>query len=210
MQSDEFEVREAGPTIAEPNAASVDGPKIGPVQRGGRVAWRAVLSGASPREVLARLMAGDPLGLRARVARALERQALLLDPDRVLLRATARIARFAPRYRGQPELEPWLEGMIDDALADMLEADEEGEGEPAGAWGEFARPLGLAVDQLARACQAFNRLPLEERRAFRALVLEGRSLDECATRMGRSAAECARSVRRVLIGVLGCFEERAP
>lgn len=179
---------------------------------GSRPQWRAILSGASPREVLARLMAGDALGLRARIALALREHCLVLDADRVFLRAAARIARYASRYRGQPELDEWLRGQLDDALAELVEDDAElvsGSAaalEAASGLSDLARPLGFSGSELHAACSAFNRLPLEQRRAFRALVLEAREPDLCAAELGVPAVELARGARRaleVLLGALG-------
>jgi len=87
--------------------------------------WRAWLAGASPREILARIVQGDPLRLRARVARKLRDGAYLLDADRVHLRSLARCARAATRYRGRPELGSWLDGLVDAAVADLLREDDE-------------------------------------------------------------------------------------
>lgn len=89
--------------------------------RGASVDWRAVLAGASPREVLARLVNADVFELRARVARALAERCYLLDGDFVYLRCIARIARFATRYRGEPSLDVWLSEQVDAALLDALE-----------------------------------------------------------------------------------------
>jgi len=89
--------------------------------RGANVDWRAVLAGASPREVLARLVNADVFELRARVARALAERCYLLDGDFVYLRCIARIARFATRYRGEPSLDVWLTEQVDAALLDALE-----------------------------------------------------------------------------------------
>lgn len=167
-----------------------------------RVNWRGVLFGASPREVLARLMAGDPLRLRERVAESLERQCVLLDGDRVFLRAAARIARFAQRYRGQPDFEPWLRGQIDDAVLDLLEEDES-----AAASGKLstdeglaaiARPLGLDPARMRVVCATFNRMHADERRVFSLLVLHNRSLDDVVKQTGGAATSVARTARRVL------------
>lgn len=89
--------------------------------RGANVDWRAVLAGASPREVLARLVNADVFELRARVARALAERCYLLDGDFVYLRCIARVARFATRYRGEPSLDVWLTEQVDAALLDALE-----------------------------------------------------------------------------------------
>jgi DNA-directed RNA polymerase specialized sigma24 family protein len=177
--------------------------------RASRPNWRAILSGASPREVLARTMAGDPLRLRARVAAALERECVVLDADRVVLRAAARIARFAPRYRGQPELEAWLDRQASDAVRDMLEQDADDAGTPradTSGLRELAAPLGLDERAVHTACAHFNALAPDERRAFRALVLENRSLDELARESGSPATEIARAARRALETLLVAVE----
>ena len=173
--------------------------------------WRAVLSGASPREVLARLMNGDPLGIRRVVAERLRLRAYLLDADQVQLRAVARCARFAARYRGQPPLECWLAEWVDEALlervAEELErADAPGGGGLAGGGAVFRHlsvPLGLDPACMRRACARFNALPESERRSFFDLVIDSRSLDAVAGENGASASAVARSARRALDVLLG-------
>ena len=179
--------------------------------------WRAWLAGGTPREVLARIVQGDPLEVRGRVARELRERALLFDADRVHLRALARCARAAPAYRGRPALDAWVDARVSEALLELLREDDERRDEeprgvePDAALVALAKPLGLDPERLARACRAFNRLPVEDRRAFFRLVLERRSLDELAcdsrsvTRRatrgasdGASATSLARGARRAL------------
>jgi len=174
-----------------------------------------VLAGASPREVLARLMAGDPLGLAHVVEERLRARAYLLDADRVFLRTAARCARLAVRYRGDPTLERWLAERADEAIGDLLRADGEAElrGEPPGperlaVLEVLARPLGLDPARLHSACLEHNRLPEPQRRAFREVVLEGRSLDALAASGDRSATELARAARAALLRVLAVVEGR--
>lgn len=177
-----------------------------------RLDWRAWLAGGSPREVLARIVQGDPLGVRARVARKLRAEARLLDADRVHLRALARCARAAPSYRGRPELDAWLDARVAEALRELLEEDDERDLDEAdgeipdaseeGAWIELSRPLELDAGALARACRAFNRRPDEERRAFFLIVLEGRSLDELARGEPGAGTVLARRARSALEEVL--------
>jgi hypothetical protein len=87
--------------------------------------------------VLGRLLEGDPLDLRARVARGLARGAWLLDPERAMLRTVARIARYARRYTGRPALATWLDEQVDAALADLVRCE-------AGAAQSGARAPGEA------------------------------------------------------------------
>jgi hypothetical protein len=178
--------------------------------RTGRTAdWRRVLAGASPREVLARLMGGDPLGIAHVVEQRLRVRAYLLDADRVFLRTAARCARLAVRYRGDPPLERWLAERADEAIGDLLRSDGEAElrgevpgPERLGVFEVLARPLGLDPVRLHGACLAHNQLPEAQRRAFREVVLEGRALDALAAGGARSAAEVARAARAALLRVL--------
>lgn len=178
--------------------------------------WRRVLCAASPREVLGRLLCGDPLGLAARVEERLRARAYLFDADRVYLRAAARCARMALRYRGDPPLQRWLAERVDEALLDLLRADAESElrGEPAGperlaVFEALARPLGLDPARMHSACLAHNQLPQAQRQAFREVVLEGRSLDGLAASGDRSATDIARAARSALLCVLRAVEGEA-
>jgi len=116
-QKDPIRVRRAGA-----RSAQVPSPQA-LTREPGRPHWRRLLAGSSPREVLARLVNGDPLGVRARVALRLREHCYLMDADRVYLRAVARCARFSSRYRGQPSLEEWLTERVDEALGDLLGED---------------------------------------------------------------------------------------
>ncbi len=182
--------------------------------RGARAGdWRRVLCGASPREVLARMIHGDPLTLAARIEARLRMRAYLFDADRVFLRAAARCARLCVRYRGDPPLERWLDERIDESLLDLLRADAEGDarGEPPGpqqlaAFEVLARPLGLDPAAMHHVCLVHNQLPEAQRKAFRELVIEGRSLDELAAAGAGSATEIARAARAALLTVLSAVE----
>jgi hypothetical protein len=172
-----------------------------------------VLAGASPREVLARLMGGDPLGIAHVVEERLRVRAYLLDADRVFLRTAARCARLAVRYRGDPPLERWLAERADEAIGDLLRNDGEAElrGEAPGpdrlaVFEVLARPLGLDPARLHRACLQHNQLPEPQRRAFREVVLEGRALDALAAGGARSATEVARAARAALLRVLATVD----
>ncbi|MBI5433292.1 MAG: hypothetical protein HZA52_10725 [Planctomycetes bacterium] len=171
--------------------------------------WRALFHAHDSREVLARLMHDDPLGLRARVAARLAERAYLLDVDRALLRSFARTARAALGYRGDPELDAWLDERIDEAVADLLSEDHEAERSGAAlddrqatVFSTLGRPLGLAPAELRAACVQFNRLPPADRRAFQALVIQGRTLDELAHERRESASDAARAARRGLEALL--------
>jgi DNA-directed RNA polymerase specialized sigma24 family protein len=172
--------------------------------------WPALFAGGSAREILSRIVQGDPLELRDHIARRMRVESYLLDADRVHLRALARCARAAVRYRGRPELGEWLAAIVDESIAELLVEDHEAPpserhaasqpiGPPhAGAFSALARPLGLDPEAMRGACVLFNRLPAPERRAFFDLVIEGRELDSIAQTSGESATEIARRARRAL------------
>ncbi len=202
------EVREAATDVVQP-------PRLFPRSREGLDSagqrkdttrssrWRPLFSAAGPREILARIVPDDPLGVRAIVARRMNAQALLIDADRAHVRSLALCARWAPRYDGQPELDVWLEHIVDQALSELagdgVDELSEPEGDPVSdAFETLARPLHLDAGALRGACRAFNRLPLEERRVFFEFVLRNRSLDEVAREFGRNATDAARQARRAI------------
>lgn len=175
------------------------------VAREGDIRWRQLLAGGTPREILCRIVQGDPLGLRDRVAQRLHAEAYLLDADRVQLRALARCARFASRYQGRPDFPTWLDEIVNQAIEDILREDLEADVErqksastPGAAFIALALPLGLEPETMRLACAGFNQLPGPHRRAFFELVIQGRSLDELARQHRESASEIARRARRAL------------
>lgn len=171
--------------------------------------WREWLAGGSAREVLARIVPEDPLGVREHVARALRDGCFLLDAQRVALRCFALVARHSVRYRGRPELDEWLQILARESVAAILRDDTECERRPSvpgrepgrehgEAFRALARPLGLEPGAMGRACLAFNRLTSADRGAFFALVIASRPLDELVRESGESATEIARRARRAL------------
>lgn len=171
--------------------------------------WPALFAGGSAREILSRIVQGDPLCLREHVAQRMRAEAYLLDADRVQLRGLARCARRAVRYHGRPELAAWLATIVDESIEELLREDHEAaqshasaENTHAGAFAALARPLGLDPETMRSACVLFNRLPAPERRAFFDLVIQGRPLDLLARESGEGATEIARRARRALEALL--------
>lgn len=95
--------------------------------------WRTLFAAASSREILARIVPDDALDVRAVVARRLHDQALLADADRVHLRSLALVARWAPRYQGEPDFDAWLERIVDRALLEIVDDDTEEHAPPSSA-----------------------------------------------------------------------------
>ena len=189
-------------------------------------AWQTLFAG-SPREILSRLVQEDPLGVRGRIAERLRADALLLDGDRVHLRALARISRSAVSYRGRPELSEWVARAVAETVEELVREmheqarrrargrDDRARGQPAEPTGDaggtrdadafdvLAGPLGLDPESMRGACAAFDVLPFADRTAFFDLVLESKDLDSCARTAGVNASELARRARRALDAILG-------
>jgi hypothetical protein len=157
-------------------------------------AARELLLFGTPREVLARIVPEDPLGLRERIGARVIARALLLDVERVLLQAQALCSLRAAAWRGRPELDVWLDQRVEEALAAAL-SDEPGEAQSPEDLALFAAPLALEPSALARGCARFNRLPYEQREAFHAVVLDTVALDRLARARKLSLSELARRAR---------------
>jgi len=175
----------------------------------GEVDWKRFLATGSPREVLARLVDGDPLGVRTLVAERLSGSRRLLDAERVTLRTLAGVARFACRYRGRPVFSAWLKERCDEAIVDVLQEEREAAAssvklasDPSEAFTLLAEPLGIDAHDARRACVALHDCTFEERDAFFALVLEARSLDEVAADRDCEPTLLARRARHVLLTIL--------
>lgn len=143
-----------------------------------------LLRGRSARDVLKRLIQGDPLELGPRCRDRIEIEGLLLDPSRLHLRAVARVARAARTYHGESELNGWILGWIDVSIRELLEEDREEERagvltsraqDPRYAF--VAETLGIEAPLARRACIAFNRLPREVRSAYYAVLILGKTVN---------------------------------
>ncbi len=171
---------------------------------------RALLFG-TPREVLARISAGDPLGVRPFVADYLFRSHRLIDADRLHLRALAHCARQALHLRASDGLPEFLKARVFDAGRELLREDREairnGRTE-VGNLEQLARPLGLNPERVRTACSRFNEADEADRAAGFALLIRGEDIDELATREGVTVTEIARRARRALEVALAALGER--
>jgi len=176
-------------------------------------AWKVVLAGKSPREILARLVEGDPLGLRARCELRVRSQAVLLEVHGLHLRSAAHVARHAPGYAGAPSIDVWLGEKVRRAAQELLQ--EAAELVAAGAIPEppederllaIADAFGIAPESLGRGCVAFNRAPYEARAAFHGIVLEGHAL-ETWCEVNSTTTERAIAALRTALWALGVREE---
>jgi len=150
-----------------------------------------------PRELLAWLAAGDPLGIGRLGQRRLARAAYLLDPQRLFLRVLARVAlegasRHPPRGRARAR---WLTQLVDESVFELLEEDrsEQAEGiEPAmptdARYARVARELECSELEARKICVAYNALPTESRGMFQAVHVRQRELAQAARELGLELA----------------------
>ena len=162
-------------------------------------AARELLGRGNPREILTRIVPGDPLGIRPRAARRVRERALLFEVESVALRALALTAARGPDYRGRPGLEPWLDARVDEALDELLSEEQAGAPRALSAARPIAEGLGLRPEAVAGGRARFHALAREDRDAFHRLVLEARPLEEIARELGLGAEVVARRARRGLL-----------
>jgi len=142
-----------------------------------------LLSGGSPREVLHRIHDGDPLGMVRRCQDRLIRRAILMDVARVFPVAIACVAHAAPRYRGEPPLDEWLERCIDRAVRSLIDRDTEEERSGIPPTPPFdshlvrmSQILGVEAPLARWATVVFHHLPTPTRRAFHAVAFQGKTI----------------------------------
>lgn len=143
-----------------------------------------ILRGKSPREILARLVDGDPLEIEARCRERIEALAYLVDLPRTYLRAVARVAHAAVRWRGEPPLSEWLQERIDFSIGELVDEDREEElgGVPPVESGHsryafVSEVLGIEPALGRLACLAFNNLPERVRCSFNAVAVLGMTVN---------------------------------
>lgn len=188
-----------------PGVPPDDGVDSGNSGSSGNWPGRELLSGASPRQVLAKLCAGDPLEIGPRVREYLSDSSLLVDPQRAVAASAARIAHSAMRYRGSPELDSFLGRNITLAVESLVEEEREQElervpldGAPSAHLLFLWKLLGIEPELARRASIAFNRQPAEVRRAFLAVAGSRVSIRDYAGETGEAEAQVRERITRAL------------
>lgn len=145
---------------------------------------REILGAGSSRAVLAKLLEGDPLELGPRCEERVEEAAVFVACDRLRLRAIARVAYAAPRYKGLPKLDVFLAECIDEAIGDLLKEDIEDDrnGVPVNEpwdprYAFVSEQVGLDPSLARSACIRFNDLPFDVRRTYFVLALGRRTFN---------------------------------
>ena len=193
---------------AGPSAAELLPVRPGAVEDLADYAGVDILSGASPRRVLQRVVQGDPLGLDERCLDRLRHHAMLLSGDRLYDRAAAWIAHQSRTYRGQPELGAWLGRCIDRSIRSLLEEDLEAErdglpfhADEDSAYEFLSSALGVEPPVARRCALVFNHLPVPVRRTFWSVVMQRKSLHR-AVAEGHGPPERARARVRYALGMM--------
>jgi len=146
-----------------------------------------ILYGAAPKDVLERLLNGDPLNLAPMCLARLKERAILWLPEHILSLAMACVARDAWEYRGQPELSIWLRQRIDKSIHIALTKahTDEQNGVPAV---ESDLPLldllvegfGIHPSRTRLALLHFHSLDPILRRTFQAIFVDGHTFEAYA------------------------------
>ena len=125
---------------------------------------RTLLFG-SPREVLARISAGDPLRIRTRIGVHLRETHQLFDADRLHLRTLAHSARQASHLRASDGLESFLRARIADAARELCAEDltevQSGRGAVSSAQNARSQPAGRKLSKGRSQSQPSQRVQLK-------------------------------------------------
>ena len=147
--------------------------------------WPSFLRGADASEILAHLNEGDPLRLQEASARRLREVWILLEPERVFLRALAVCAKAASKERPPADLAAWARDKIDLAIEELVHRDREAERADPELVSDEEKAFPLLTDSLMldpelvrSASVTFNALDALPRRAFFELLIEGREVAE--------------------------------
>jgi hypothetical protein len=166
---------------------------------------RELLSGSDPMKILARLHQDDALELWPRCAAHINDQAVLLQPDRLYMRLTARLAYAAPRYRGNPPLGNWISERMEVSLRELLSDDREAERRelPTGLEQDpryvfLSKTLGIELGLAPRVCNRFNSLSQDQRAVFFGVMIEGRGIHGYAQDHGLPFDQVRGSLARVI------------
>jgi hypothetical protein len=149
-----------------------------------RFPGQEILAGASPKEILARIVEGDPLDVYLLSQDRMTERAFMLDGHRLTLRSMARIAYHGKLYRGEPPLDLWISERIDEAIKDLVSEDRADEmrripadGPEDDRYSFLAELIDAPIDVARTICVRFNNLREKERKAFYAIYVLGKSFN---------------------------------
>ena len=157
-----------------------------------------------PREVLPRLVEGDPLELIERCASHLTSDALLLDLERLHARSLALIARRSPEA-SEADVSEWITARIREA-ADQLVGEERYEERLGFPPSRVVDPrseflvgaLGIEPAMTRGVSVSFHGMARADRRAFWRAVVSGEPLSQIADESGETRDQVIEGLRRVI------------
>ncbi len=156
------------------------------------------------REVLPRLVEGDPLQLIERCASYLTSEALLLDLERLHARSLALIARRSSEKR-EEDTNEWITSRVSEAADQLVveELYEERFGFPPSRTvdprSEFlVGALGIEPAMARGVSVSFHRMSRGDRRRFWRTVVSGESVSEMADESGETRDHVIEGLRRVI------------
>ena len=157
-----------------------------------------------PREVLPRLVEGDPLQLIELCASHLTSEALLLDLERLHARSLALIARRSPEAKGE-EISDWITARVREAADQLVDEEryEERLGFPPSnivdPRSEFlVGALGIEPAMTRGVSVSFHRMSRGDRRTFWRAVVSGGSVSGIADESGETRDYVIEGLRRVI------------
>lgn len=174
--------------------------------------------GRSPIEIVEALQGGmDPFELTKRVSQYRSEKAVLVDTQRLRLRATAIIAFNLPFIESAINLDKWLLEQIDAAWHQLAIDDDESHGEfsrdefdqleAEGSWGFAAEILDVPLSAACRICVFFNHLPQAQRRAFFGRIVEQLDSETLAAREGCSTEQLQANLDSALRNMAQVIQE---
>jgi len=157
-----------------------------------------------PRDILPRLVEGDPLELLERCARHIASEALLLDLERLHARSLAIVARRSGEAT-EENIEEWLCDRVDDAANQLIHEElyEERLGFPplreADPRSSFLMgALGIEPALTRGVSVSYHRKSRELRRTFWRAVVSGDSIEGIAEEAGSTRDDVLASLRNVI------------
>ena len=152
-----------------------------------------------PRQLLARILDGDPLDLELRCELRRDETCFLISVKRLYRKSAARIAHGGCRYTGKPPIEEWIGKCIDQSIRDILDEDESGDRRklPIKVKAHYellSEELGFTPELSRAAHVCFNLLEENCRAAYFALCVHGLSLEEYAAKVGETPKQIQKAV----------------
>lgn len=191
---------------ALPSSAS-EGAADAATRRGAELSYPGseLIGTGTPKEILSRILLGDPLGLVARARGWLDVTAYLIDANRLAVRTMAHIAYSARRYQGKPDLSGWIELLMERAVKELINEDLQAERLKLPVAPDALAPFSFVADALGidpslarRACVIFNGMAEYDRRVFYATSVQGKSIHRHVSEGHGPPARADAALRRVL------------